>query len=57
MKNKKETKNLVTINKFWLDLAKYIVEHDTIEGFLSENFIYATKNFTEMIGLLTFLGF
>ncbi len=54
---RKNTSDIVEINAFWIDLAEYIIQNNgNVEGFLSKNFIYATRNHTEMIGVLTFMG-
>ncbi len=42
-------------NMFWSDLAKHLVENQGLQNFLSENFIYATKNHAEMVCVLAFM--
>lgn len=61
-----ESKGLIKNNAFWTDLAKFIVQNKScsesnplrgsIEDFLSPNFIYATSNHTEMLGVLSFMS-
>lgn len=57
---------LVGVNAFWLDYAKYVMQADIIKGtgrgvsikpgpFLSTNFMYAKGNFTEMMLALAVL--
>lgn len=46
--------SLIPLNSYWVDLAQYIVEHGTAQGFLSQNIIYATRNHAEMITALAF---
>ncbi|RUS24414.1 hypothetical protein BC938DRAFT_473612 [Jimgerdemannia flammicorona] len=47
------TPKLVTVNAFWADYAKWTGKE--AGSFLSENFIYATKNFTEIMFVLALL--
>ncbi|KAL4437870.1 hypothetical protein ABPG74_001041 [Tetrahymena malaccensis] len=47
--------NLVSVNKFWSDLARYIVNNNGIENFVSENFIYGFNNHVEAISVLSLM--
>ncbi|EAS01818.2 hypothetical protein TTHERM_00565630 (macronuclear) [Tetrahymena thermophila SB210] len=47
--------NLVQVNKFWSDLARFIVNNNGIENFVSENFIYGFNNHVEAISVLSLM--
>ena len=44
--------NLISANKFWDDFAHHILKEGKPQGFVSENFIYATNSTTELIMML-----
>lgn len=47
---------LINLNLFWSNLATYLMKNSgNFNGFLSENFIYATKCHAEMICALSFM--
>ena len=49
--------NLVSINKFWVDLAWHSVNVGVLkENFISPNFIHCSGNHTEMTAVLALLG-
>lgn len=48
--------DLVLDNRFWLDLAKHILEKKSFEGFLSGTFFYSCSNISEIIFSCAFLG-
>ncbi|KRW99096.1 hypothetical protein PPERSA_07349 [Pseudocohnilembus persalinus] len=55
VKNPEQQKSLIGINLFWEELAHHAAQNQgNLDQFLSENFIYASKNHAEMILVLAF---
>lgn len=44
------------LNQFWVDLYKHILENGLSKPFISENFIYACNNHSEMLAALSFMS-
>lgn len=47
---------LVNENEFWVDLANYILENGTLEGFVSSNFIYSIMNQTCSVSSISLMN-
>jgi hypothetical protein len=45
----------VTENPFWVDFADYILENETVEKFVSSNFVYSGNNDTQLAATLAVL--
>ena len=48
--------NLVPVNAFWVDFAKYVASAGEGDVFLSRHFIAAQRNFTEMMFAMAVIG-
>lgn len=47
--------NLVTVNPFWVDLAKHVFSYGSLANFVSENFIFAFNNHVEALAVLALM--
>ena len=48
-------KNLVEVNKFWVDFANYVFEHKSTENFVTDSFIWAVQNHVEALAVISLM--
>ena len=55
LKDRGQQRSHIELNAFWVELAQHIANTSSVAGFLTEKFIFALKNTSELVAVLAFM--